>query len=112
MEAQAAHEMLEEAADRASGEAGHGMPVEAAVEVPANVQARFSGGPGESGGSGSSPRDLLEHLQSITDSALGYMSLEEMISELLGRIRAGLGADTAAVLLLDEDRGVLVARAA
>jgi len=40
------------------------------------------------------------------------MSLEEMLSELLERIRTGLGADTAAVLLLDEDRGVLVARAA
>jgi serine phosphatase RsbU (regulator of sigma subunit)/anti-sigma regulatory factor (Ser/Thr protein kinase) len=49
---------------------------------------------------------------SVTDAALGYLSLEEMLSELLERIRAGLGADTAAVLLLDEDRGVLVARAA
>jgi GAF domain-containing protein len=48
----------------------------------------------------------------ITDAALGYMSLEEMLSELLERIRGSLGVDTAAVLLLDEDRGVLVARAA
>jgi serine phosphatase RsbU (regulator of sigma subunit)/anti-sigma regulatory factor (Ser/Thr protein kinase) len=54
----------------------------------------------------------LQHLQSLTDSALGYMSLEEMLSELLERIRNALGADTAAVLLLDEDRGVLLARAA
>jgi serine phosphatase RsbU (regulator of sigma subunit)/anti-sigma regulatory factor (Ser/Thr protein kinase) len=54
----------------------------------------------------------LEHLQSITDAALGYMSLEEMLSELLERICMALGADTAAVLLLDEDLGVLVARAA
>jgi serine phosphatase RsbU (regulator of sigma subunit)/anti-sigma regulatory factor (Ser/Thr protein kinase) len=52
------------------------------------------------------------HLLSITDSALGYMSLEDMLSELLERIRSSLGVDTAAVLLLDEDRGVLVARAA
>lgn len=52
------------------------------------------------------------HLLSITDSALGYMSLEDMLSELLGRIRSSLEVDTAAVLLLDEDRGVLVARAA
>jgi anti-sigma regulatory factor (Ser/Thr protein kinase) len=52
------------------------------------------------------------HLLSITDSALGYMSLEEMLSELLERIRGSLDVDTAAVLLLDEDRGVLVARAA
>jgi anti-sigma regulatory factor (Ser/Thr protein kinase)/putative methionine-R-sulfoxide reductase with GAF domain len=52
------------------------------------------------------------HLLSITDSALGYMSLEDMLSELLERIREALEVDTAAVLLLDEDRGVLVARAA
>ncbi len=53
-----------------------------------------------------------DHLLSITDSALGYMSLEDMLSELLERIRSSLNVDTAAVLLLDEDRGVLVARAA
>jgi serine phosphatase RsbU (regulator of sigma subunit)/anti-sigma regulatory factor (Ser/Thr protein kinase) len=52
------------------------------------------------------------HLLSITDSALGYMSLEDMLSELLERIRRSLEVDTAAVLLLDEDRGVLLARAA
>jgi serine phosphatase RsbU (regulator of sigma subunit)/anti-sigma regulatory factor (Ser/Thr protein kinase) len=40
------------------------------------------------------------------------MSLENMLSELLERIRGALDVDTAAVLLLDEDRGVLVARAA
>lgn len=53
-----------------------------------------------------------DHLLSITDSALGYMSLEGMLSELLERIRDSLEVDTAAVLLLDEDRGVLLARAA
>jgi serine phosphatase RsbU (regulator of sigma subunit)/anti-sigma regulatory factor (Ser/Thr protein kinase) len=57
-------------------------------------------------------RGRHDHLLSITDSALGYMSLEDMISELLERIRDSLAVDTAAVLLLDEDRGVLVARAA
>lgn len=40
------------------------------------------------------------------------MSLEDMLSELLERIRKSLEVDTAAVLLLEEDRGVLVARAA
>jgi serine phosphatase RsbU (regulator of sigma subunit)/anti-sigma regulatory factor (Ser/Thr protein kinase) len=52
------------------------------------------------------------HLLSITDSELGYMSLEDMLSELLDRIRGALEVDTAAILLVDEDRGVLVARAA
>jgi serine phosphatase RsbU (regulator of sigma subunit)/anti-sigma regulatory factor (Ser/Thr protein kinase) len=40
------------------------------------------------------------------------MSLDEMLGEVLERIRGALAADTAAVLLLDEDRGVLIARAA
>jgi serine phosphatase RsbU (regulator of sigma subunit)/anti-sigma regulatory factor (Ser/Thr protein kinase) len=51
-------------------------------------------------------------VRSTTNAALSYMSLEQMLSELLERIRDELHADTAAVLLLDEDRGVLVARAA
>jgi serine phosphatase RsbU (regulator of sigma subunit)/anti-sigma regulatory factor (Ser/Thr protein kinase) len=68
------------------------------------------GGRGAGGGASDSQRRL--ELQSIGDAALGYLSLEEMLSELLERIRGTLEVDTAAVLLLDEDRNVLVARAA
>jgi serine phosphatase RsbU (regulator of sigma subunit)/anti-sigma regulatory factor (Ser/Thr protein kinase) len=57
-------------------------------------------------------RGSLEQVQDITDTALSFMSLEQMLSELLGRIRNLLAVDTAAILLLDEDRDVLVARAA
>jgi serine phosphatase RsbU (regulator of sigma subunit)/anti-sigma regulatory factor (Ser/Thr protein kinase) len=46
------------------------------------------------------------------DAALDYMSLDGMLEELLGRIQSDLDVDTAAVLLLDEERDVLVARAA
>lgn len=56
--------------------------------------------------------ERLERIQSITDASLGYMSVEEMLSELLDRIRRVLEVDTAALLLLDEDRKALVARAA
>jgi len=66
----------------------------------------------ERSGTGTASGRRLEQLESITDSALGFMSLEDMLSELLERVRTLLGADTAAVLLLDEDRNVLVARAA
>ena len=52
------------------------------------------------------------HLDGISDPALSYISLEDTFGSLLERIRGSLGVDTAAVLLLDEDRGVLVARAA
>ena len=51
-------------------------------------------------------------LGEITDASLAYLSLEDLLSELLDRIRAILAADTAAILLLDRDRDVLVARAA
>ncbi len=63
-------------------------------------------------GSGEEASRQLGQMQSVTDAALGYLSVEEMLSELLERVRGGLHADTAAILLLDEDRGVLVARAA
>ena len=53
-----------------------------------------------------------EDLDSLGDSALSYTSLEDTLASLLERIRKHLGVDTSAVLLLDEDRGVLVARAA
>jgi serine phosphatase RsbU (regulator of sigma subunit)/anti-sigma regulatory factor (Ser/Thr protein kinase) len=79
---------------------GNGLGAETSSTVP----------PSARGSSVSESR--RSHLLSITDSALGYMSLEDMLSELLERIRSSLEVDTAAVLLLDEDRGVLVARAA
>ena len=66
----------------------------------------------DQGADGAGASERLEHIQQITDSALAYMSLEEMLSELLERVCGGLEADTAAGLLLDEDRNVLVARAA
>jgi signal transduction histidine kinase len=57
-------------------------------------------------------RRRLEDVQSVTDAALGRLELEELFDELLGRIRKILRADTAAILLLDEERNELVARAA
>ena len=68
--------------------------------------------PGEAGLTSSLPEDQRAAILSVTDSAMAYMSLEDMLAELLERIRGSLGVDTAAVLLLDDDRGVLVARAA
>ncbi|HEV7585918.1 MAG TPA: SpoIIE family protein phosphatase [Solirubrobacteraceae bacterium] len=60
----------------------------------------------------STSEQRLEELERLTDSSLAYLSLEELLAELLERVRLGLAADTAAVLLLDHERGVLVARAA
>jgi signal transduction histidine kinase len=57
-------------------------------------------------------RVLLENLQQVTDTALGHLSLSELSSELLTRVRSILAADTAAILLLDETTDELVAQAA
>ncbi|MEA2308370.1 MAG: hypothetical protein QOI65_656 [Thermoleophilaceae bacterium] len=54
----------------------------------------------------------LSDLQAITEAALSHLRLDDLLDELLLRVRAILAADTAAVLLLDEDAGELVARAA
>jgi signal transduction histidine kinase len=61
---------------------------------------------------GPSGDERLRRLQSVTDAALGHLSVDELLSELLLRIRDALDADTCAILLLDEDRQELVARAA
>jgi GAF domain-containing protein len=54
----------------------------------------------------------LENIQSVTDAALAHLELDDLLDELLVRIRGILGVDTAAILLLDERTGELVARAA
>src|SRR5207253_7236868 len=57
-------------------------------------------------------RMRLEHVQAVTDAALGHLELDELLPRLLARIREILQVDTAAVLLLDEETDELVARAA
>jgi signal transduction histidine kinase len=57
-------------------------------------------------------RVRLEQIQAVTDAALVHLELGELLNVLLPRIRDILGADTCAVLLLDEETDDLVARAA
>jgi phosphoserine phosphatase RsbU/P len=54
----------------------------------------------------------LEHLQSISDLAIGAASVDELLEGLLVRITGALGTDQAVVLLLDEHESALRARAA
>ena len=56
--------------------------------------------------------ERLERVQRVSDTALSHLSVDELLDELLLRVREILDADTAAVLLLDEARNELVARAA
>jgi signal transduction histidine kinase len=59
-----------------------------------------------------SDAERLRRLQALTDAALSSLELDELLAALLERSRAILDADTCAVLLLDERRNELVARAA
>jgi phosphoserine phosphatase RsbU/P len=56
--------------------------------------------------------ERLRDLESVTDSALSYLPLEALLQELLRRVVEILQADTAAILLLEEDGVTLAARAA
>ena len=52
--------------------------------------------------------DRLRDLQIITDAALAYLPLEDLLNELLTRVIDILSVDTAAILLLEDDDTTLV----
>jgi serine phosphatase RsbU (regulator of sigma subunit) len=56
--------------------------------------------------------ERLRGIEAVTDAGLAQLSVEELLVELLDRVREILAADTAAVLLLDRASGQLVATAA
>lgn len=58
------------------------------------------------------PQEHLRHIQSLTEPDLMRRDLDDMLVELLDRVREILEADTAAILLLDEGMSELVALAA
>ncbi|HEX3491016.1 MAG TPA: GAF domain-containing SpoIIE family protein phosphatase [Streptosporangiaceae bacterium] len=59
-----------------------------------------------------SAAEKLRDLQSIADAALSRMEPEKLLDELLDRVKDILQGDTAAVLLLDQASGQLIATAA
>ena len=56
--------------------------------------------------------DRLRRLEAVTDLALTHLDIDELLDELLERVRDLLDAHTAAILLLDDSRQFLVATAA
>ncbi|HEY2652366.1 MAG TPA: SpoIIE family protein phosphatase [Solirubrobacteraceae bacterium] len=58
------------------------------------------------------PTEQVRHLYRLSDPMLSELPLEELLEELLVRIRDALEVDTAAILLLDNETQELVARAA
>src|SRR6201986_1162947 len=58
------------------------------------------------------PAEQVRHLYRLSDPALSELGLEDLLNELLERVRDALRVDTAAILLFDADTQELVARAA
>jgi serine phosphatase RsbU (regulator of sigma subunit)/anti-sigma regulatory factor (Ser/Thr protein kinase) len=54
----------------------------------------------------------LDDVERVTDAALAYLDLDDLLTELLHRVTDILQADTAAVLLVEDDGRTLAARAA
>jgi PAS domain S-box-containing protein len=54
----------------------------------------------------------LQRLQRITDVALAALTVDDLLRELLARVRTVVGVDTAAVFMVDRGRDRLVLRAA
>ena len=54
----------------------------------------------------------LEDVQRVTEAALSYLDLEDLLNELLSRVVEILEVDTSAILLIEDDGRTLAARAA
>src|SRR6185503_10998237 len=54
----------------------------------------------------------LRYFEAVTDAALSQLGLEDLLDELLERVRDLLQADTAAILLVDASGTELIATAA
>ena len=63
-------------------------------------------------GEGIKRDERLRRLEAITDAALSQLDVSDLLDELLDRVRALLGVDTAAILLMDPHSRQLVATAA
>src|SRR3954471_20503711 len=56
--------------------------------------------------------ERLRRLEAVTDATLSRLDASDLLDELLDRVRDLLDTDTAAILLLDDHSGQLVATAA
>jgi GAF domain-containing protein/anti-sigma regulatory factor (Ser/Thr protein kinase) len=90
-------DLLQLAADRAALAIEHGLLYEG--EKAARERAERAA-------------EILRAVQRVTDAALAYLSIDDLLDELLERMREILVADTAAILMLEENGRMLRARAA
>ena len=90
-------ELLEIVAERVARAIDHGILFEEAREAKERAEATA---------------ERLRKVQEVTEAALAGHTLNDLLDELLVRVRTALAADTAAILLLDERTNELVAQAA
>jgi putative methionine-R-sulfoxide reductase with GAF domain len=88
-------------------DAGTHEDVEAGARQSEPVQVS-----GASGIATSRAGDRLGRIQTVADAALTHLDVDDLLTELLDRVLEVIGADTAAILLLDERSEELVATAA
>jgi transcriptional regulator with GAF, ATPase, and Fis domain len=68
--------------------------------------------PGEPSDTPAANDHRLRRIESVTNAALAHLDVEDLLGELLDRVRELLEVDTASVLLLDSSSQQLVATAA
>ena len=56
--------------------------------------------------------DRMRRVQTVTDSALAHLSLDELLADLLNRVRDAINVDTVVILLHDSETNELLAWAA
>src|SRR3954466_12415219 len=61
---------------------------------------------------GNDESQRLRDLEQVTDAELSHLPLDQLLDELLTRVREILSADTAALLLIEDDGRMLAVRAA
>jgi phosphoserine phosphatase RsbU/P len=80
--------------------------------VETQPQHRHASGSAEAGKPARSPEERLRWLEVVTDSGLAQLTVDELLDELLEKVRELMAVDTAAVLLLDPSQQFLVATVA
>jgi PAS domain S-box-containing protein len=83
--------------DRKRAEAERGRLLESAQSARAEAEAAL---------------ERVRAIESITDSALRHLGLDELLHELLARLQRALDTEAATVFLIDDDGQTLFARAA
>jgi sigma-B regulation protein RsbU (phosphoserine phosphatase) len=82
------------------------------VSPPVTALAENGAGPAPRGLAERSAEERLRWLEAVSDTGLADLTVDQLLDELLEKVRELMGVDTAAVLLLDQSRQFLLATVA